>query len=240
MKGKKYQRSQHHMHTIYCSHFSFHPPYQLLVDSDFCKELLRYRINSKDTLPVVFGNGVKPMITTCTLEDLGKIREGEMSGAVFIGRRMEQRSCRHSKALSPEECIKDLISGDNPHHYAVAAQMHELRRELRKTAGVPLIYIQRGVVVMEAPSKQTMAEVAKKEKAKFGISEAERRAIQAVAPVEVAVKSKKKRTKRTPNPLSVRKPKMKPSVPKKAEDVVHKTRTRPRRRKRTATLESPQ
>lgn len=243
MKGKKYKRSQHHMHTIYCPHFLFRPPYQLLVDSDFCKELLKWKINPKDTLPVVFGNVVKPMITTCTLEDLNRIKDGDMSGAVFIGRRMEQRNCRHTKTKSPEECIKDLISSDNPHHYAVAAQMHELKRDLRKIPGVPLIYIQRGIVVMEAPSRQTMVEVAKREEAKFGIPEADKKAIQAIAPVEVFVNpEKRKRKPKVPNPLSVKKPKRKLNESKKIKDITQKANVRPRRRKRTelTTLEAPQ
>lgn len=161
-----------------------------------------------------------------------------MSGAVFIGRRMEQRNCRHTKAISPEECIKDLISDDNPHHYAVAAQTYELRQKLRKTPGVPLIYIQRGIVVMEVPSKQTMAEVAKKEKAKFGILETDKRAIQAIAPVEVVERIKRKRRRpKAPNPLSVKKPKRKPSdESRKTEDITQQTKRRPRRRKRTDTV----
>lgn len=244
MKGKKYKRSQHHMHTIYCPHFAFRPPYQLLVDSDFCKELLRWKINPKDALPEVFGNAVKLMITTCTLEDLNKIKEGEMGGAVFIGRRMEQRSCRHAGAKSSEECIRDLISSNNPHHYAVAAQLHELKRDLRKIPGVPLICIQRGgIAVMEAPSEQTMAEVAKREEAKFGVPETDKKIIQAIAPVEAVVKPvKRKRKSKAPNPLSVKKPKRKLSESKKPSDVTPKTNVRPRRQKRPElmTPNSPQ
>ena len=47
---------------------------------------------------------------------------------------------------SSEECIKELIGADNANRYAVASQKDELRRTLRMVAGVPLLFIERGLL----------------------------------------------------------------------------------------------
>lgn len=247
MKGKKYKRSQHCMQTVYASHFSFHPPYQVLVDASFCVSSLKHKIVPRDQLSVVLGGMAKPMISSCTLEELRKLaaksRDEEESGAVFVGRRMEQRHCRHSPVQSSEECIKELIGADNPNHYAVASQSDDLKQALRTVAGVPLLFIQRGLLLMERPGRATLGRVRALESAKFAVSKSELKAIEQLAPVEKPADTVRKRRKRgKPNPLSVKKPKRPVSKTRPAANSKPPTETmrKARPRRRTRALDRPE
>jgi U3 small nucleolar RNA-associated protein 23 len=94
------------------------------------------------------------------------------------------------------------MAADNPHNYCVASQDAELRKELRRVPGVPLIHINRSVVVLEPPSKATKEKIAEREKAKTLPNEKEHQFMQ---------KKKKRKGPKQPNPLSMKK-KKKPKV----------------------------
>ena len=174
-----------------------------------------------------------------------KGRSEEESGAVFVGRRMEQRHCRHLPAQSSEECIKELIGADNANRYAVASQKDELRRTLRMVAGVPLLFIERGLLLMERPGRATLEKVKTLELAKLSVSKSELKAIEQLAPTVKAAKSiRKRRKQRNPNPLSVKKPKKPASKahPATRSSIKPQTKTRrkrARRKKRTLSAEEP-
>jgi U3 small nucleolar RNA-associated protein 23 len=162
MKGKKYKRSQHSVQNIYEKYFGIRKPYQIIVDAPFCIETLKIKIAPSAALTEVFGGAVKLMTTPCIQAELSAYDRQNDSGASFVARRFEIRRCQHDKgSKSGSECIKDLISTDNPHHYCIAGQDLELRKSLRKIAGVPLIFILRDTVLMEAPAEKSL-EMAKK------------------------------------------------------------------------------
>jgi len=52
------------------------------------------------------------------------------------------------------ECF---LGEENKNRYVIATQSLELRKELRKVPGTPIIYIARSVVLLETPSDQTLA-----------------------------------------------------------------------------------
>ena len=142
MKGKKYKRSQHYVQNIYEKYFGIRKPYQVLVDAPFCIDTLKMKIAPMQALTEVFGGTVKLMTTPCIQSELQAYDRENEAGAVFVARRFEIRRCQHDKGImSGSECVRDLISAKNPHHYCVAGQDLELRKELRKVAGVPLTFI---------------------------------------------------------------------------------------------------
>jgi U3 small nucleolar RNA-associated protein 23 len=118
------------------------------------------------------------------------------------------------------------MAADNPHNYCVASQDAELRKELRRVPGVPLIHINRSVVVLEPPSKATKEKIAEREKAKTLPNEKEHQFMQKKKKElkkqenegkegngSKAENSKKRKRKgpKQPNPLSMKK-KKKPKV----------------------------
>lgn len=163
------------------------------------------------------------VVSGCVLDELRRLDEAgvggdAMSGSVFVAKRFELRNCRHSgQGFDSSACIKDLIGLDNPHHYAVAAQNVELRGALREILGVPLILINRGVLVMEQPSKATIDQARKIELNKLKASEFENKAIskiladkadpEAEKQAKPEKRKRKKKNKSQPNPLSVKRSK---------------------------------
>lgn len=179
----------------------------------------------------------KTVITSCAVAEL-RSKGDDYTGAVIAAKRFERRRCKHVEPVSSAQCIREIIAKDNPHNYCVASQDVELRKELRKVPGVPLIHINRSVVVLEPPSSATKKKIAEGEKAKTLPNEKELQFMQkkkkelkklAVegkdgkgdgAKAENSKKRKRKGPKQ-PNPLSMKKKKPKvaqpASTPKKVE-----------------------
>ena len=179
-----------------------------------------------EAITEVFGGTVKLMTTPCIQSELQAYDRQNDAGAVFVARRFEVRRCQHDKgSKTGSECVRDLISTNNPHHYCVAGQDLELRKELRKIAGVPLIFILRDTVVMEAPTDKTIEITRKIENKKLkkvdldiikkvtdkmisSLSKANDHDTESLDINKSKLKKKKKQSKeKNPNPLSCKKPK---------------------------------
>ena len=233
MKGKRLKRSRKYLQNIYATYFSFRPPYQILLDSAFCQQALRLKLHPKESLDAILGGNSKLMITGCSLKKVEETATDE--GVLYLAKRFEHRNCRHSKPLDERECFLDLLRPDNPHHYAVVTQSPEARASLRSIPGVPILFINRDILVMEDPSQKTLDTVKRLEKKSKSIPEVELKAIKLVAPVEKKKRpAKRRRNVKGPNPLSVKKPK---KEIKQREPVEKEKRVRPRRKKRASLLE---
>ena len=203
MKGKRIKRAQKSMHAIYERSFGMRTPYQLILDGEFLKTALAQKLYFKEALPNLLGGPVRLFTTGCVLKELQK----ENSPAVFNARRLEQRRCTHEAGTSGKDCILEIIGPDNKHHYGVCAQQDDLREELREVPGVPLVLLNRGVLVMEEPSKQTLEKAEKINKSKQAIDEEELKTIAKIVPVPEPLKEvKRKKKMRGVNPLSCKKP----------------------------------
>ncbi|KAG2177051.1 hypothetical protein INT43_007707 [Umbelopsis isabellina] len=237
------------MHS-YQTAFSFRTPYQILLDGEFCQEGLKHKVYMKEVLQqTLMGptkqrkytdliknitSGVevvadvrKTVITSCAVAEL-RSKGDDYTGAVIAAKRFERRRCKHVEPVSSAQCIREIIAKDNPHNYCVASQDIELRKELRKIPGVPLIHINRSVVVLEPPSSATKQKIEEGEKAKTLPNEKElqfmhkkkkelkKQAIEGKdskgdgAKADNSKKRKRKGPKQ-PNPLSMKK-KKKPKV----------------------------
>jgi len=202
---------------------------------------------------------IKPMITQCCIRHLynavpepGQERDKEQW--IEVAKQAERRRCGHhelDEPLSELECITSVLdpkgSGTNKHRYVVATQEREVRAAMREVAGVPLVYINRSVMVMEPMAERSAevreaeekgkvraglkarrgAEVVSGEKRKAGADgegEGEGEEQAAAAAAASAPKRKKPKGPSGPNPLSVKKPKKekageeKKSVGRKVED----------------------
>jgi U3 small nucleolar RNA-associated protein 23 len=174
-----------------------------------------------------------PVITSCAIAEL-RGKGDDYSGAVIASKRFERRRCRHVEPVSSAQCIKEIIDKDNPHNYCIASQDADLRKFLRSVPGVPLIHINRSVVVLEPPSKATKNKIAGLEKAKTLPNEkelsfmmkkkkemkeqqkkAETPGENGEAAKEAASKKRKRKGPKQPNPLSMKKKKKQPPPPPK-------------------------
>jgi U3 small nucleolar RNA-associated protein 23 len=141
------------------------------------------------------------------------------------------------KPLSTLECLSSVVdpksSGTNKHRYVVASQDGEARVFMRSVAGVPLVYINRSVMIMEPMAEATEQVKDREEREKFRAGLKSKRRDQVGDQVGVkrkrdlgdengckrgtserdeddgkhGVYKKRKRGPKGPNPLSLKKPK---------------------------------
>lgn len=178
------------------------------------------------------------MITQCSMRHLyNAAKEPGVSFLIDKAKLFERRRCGHLPAdyaepLSAEACISSVVdakgSGRNKHCYVVASQDVEVRRKMRAVLGVPLVYINRSVMIMEPMAEASGSQRDREEKSKFrdGLrgrasgSAGMKRKREDDGEAGGAAEKKKKvyGQPKGPNPLSVKKAK------KEGEGVVRKPR----------------
>lgn len=115
---------------------------------------------------------IEPMITQCCIRHLYSAptttdeEKKQKDAWIDVAKQAERRRCGHhelEEPLSTLDCLLSVVdpkgSGSNKHRYVVATQDQEVRRKMRQVAGVPLVYINRSVMILEPMA-------AKSEKAK--------------------------------------------------------------------------
>lgn len=92
---------------------------------------------------------------------------------VDLAKQFERRRCNHREAIENEPCVESvvgthlrylhhlsrtdyLLGPTNKHRYVIATQSTDLRDKLRKIPAVPLVHINRSVMVLEPRSEATM------------------------------------------------------------------------------------
>ncbi|GAA6056740.1 hypothetical protein JCM3770_005873 [Rhodotorula araucariae] len=213
---------------LYCSAFGFREPYQLLMDAAFIESAVKQKFDLESRLHDVLQGLVKPMITQCCMQalyDLG----ADAQDVIDVAKGFERRKCNHLKPRPEEECLAAMAGESNRNRYVYATQSLALRQTLRRIPGSPIIYIARSVLLLEAPSDQTLAKKRQMETAKLHVSAAElalitgqpapSEASTSAAPTAAATtgeggdeppaakKPRKPKGPKGPNPLSVRKKK---------------------------------
>lgn len=185
------------------------------------------------------------MITQCSIRHLYALSGSEFprkDQVIDLAKRFERRRCNHhelEQPLSEKECFEAVIihDGENKHRYCVATQGGDIRAMLRAVPGVPLIYINRSVMIMEpmAPISAMKRERGERQKFRAGIidtrlkASAKRKRLPEKEDEgdgevggeegdgEQEKKKKKRKGPKGPNPLSVKKKAVrKPVIPKPA------------------------
>jgi U3 small nucleolar RNA-associated protein 23 len=153
------------------------------------------------------------VITQCSMRHLYDHHdEPEAVAAIELAQSFERRRCGHHPSsyahpLSSLECISSVVGISNRSRYVIATQNWDVRHALRAVPGVPLIYINRSVMIMEPMSGATAYVRAREERAKF---RSQLKGPETTQDVEMAGERKEKRKKygsKEPNPLSIKKSK---------------------------------
>ncbi|KAB5580926.1 Fcf1-domain-containing protein [Coniochaeta sp. 2T2.1] len=255
MRGK---RSKQYRKLIqqYTIHFGFREPYQVIVDADFVKDTTKCKMNLQAALERTLHGTVKPLITQCSIRHLyASNSDPSVQAAIEVAKNVcERRRCghhpdTHPQPLSTLECLSSVVdpgkNGTNKHRYCVASQEMDVRRHMRGVKGVPLMYVNRSVMILEPMPDATRRVCEGEEKGKLrdgfvrnvraktagekrkreeeddggsgsGSDEEEEGGEQEGA--EKKKKKKKNYGKKEPNPLSVQKPKKRMTDEEKLED----------------------
>lgn len=181
------------------------------MDGTFCQAALKGKIQIKEQLPKYLGAPVQLVTTRCVVTELIALGP-QLSGAVFIAKRFQQRVCGHKKSKPATDCIMSLIGERNPHHYFVASQDLALQKQLRDVPGTPLLHIIRNTMVLEGPSNTSHKKAEEVTAAKVQPTSYQKAVLQqldmaaASGSEEPKKKGRRKRPK-GPNPLSVKRSK---------------------------------
>ncbi|KAF8633996.1 hypothetical protein AX15_001170 [Amanita polypyramis BW_CC] len=210
-RAKTYRKLMHLYHMT----FGFRLPYQILVDSTICETAIELQYELVKHFGSVLQGEVKPMITQCCIHEL-YLRGKSMQLAVDLAKTFERRKCNHLEAIPTDECILSVIGESNKHRYVVATQSHPLRVKLRMVPAVPLLHINRAVLILEPPSDATMRT---KEAAEERSLHAPTFNIPLLKSSEPQEMLRKKKGAKGPNPLSVKKKKVKITEARKPEKI---------------------
>jgi U3 small nucleolar RNA-associated protein 23 len=207
------------------------------------------------TVPQVPQSTKQPplVITQCSIRHLyASNTEPSVAAAIEVAKNVcERRRCghhpdTHPQPLSTLECLSSVVdpakNGTNKHRYCVASQELDVRRAMRGVKGVPLVYVNRSVMILEPMPdatrrvcegeekgklrdgfvrnirEKTAGEKRKREDEEGTGSEGEGGEGEGAQQETEKKKKKKKYGKKEPNPLAVQKSKKKMNAEEKLED----------------------
>ncbi|KAM3728108.1 rRNA-processing protein [Dirofilaria immitis] len=202
MKVKRYKRAKRII-SIYRYNFGLEPPYEVLLDGTFAMAALQNKINLREQLPKYLNAEVDIRVTNCVLKELEKLGS-TLYGALHICKQFDVVNCPHQPIRTAVECIKHMARRmKHGTTYFFATQDNELTEALKQIPGIPILFIKYNAILIDKPSqitlqelekpKDQLLELSKLKKAIFGKDERPRR---------------KRKGPKGPNPLSVKKKKI--------------------------------
>jgi U3 small nucleolar RNA-associated protein 23 len=231
---KTYKKLMHQ----YALNFQFREPYQCLVDAAIVQDAARLPWDLIDGLKNTLHarQRVKPMITQCAMRHLYETDNQQLIS--YVKANFEKRRCGHhelEKPLSTLECFQSVVdpksSGHNKNCYIICSQDPKVRAKMRGVRGVPQIYIERSVMIMEPMADISRAEQEGLERGKLRAGLAKRsthygnkrkREDDGQEATQLPPEERKKRKikgPKQPNPLSMKKKKKRPEAPATSSTV---------------------
>lgn len=213
-RAKAYRKQM----NVYKMTFKFKPPIQVLVDSDAILEAQKTKFDLNKGIARTVQMETKLFITQCCINHLYNSGNQE---AIDIAKTMEKRRCHHDETKTSDDCISSItnVDGENKFRYVVVTQNAKLRRDLRQIPAVPLIYMNRSVMIMEPMSIATSRVVRAVERRKLtgglndarsaGLRDEDKKTEEENENSEKRPERKRKRGPKGPNPLSMKKKKKK-------------------------------
>merc|ERR1712176_1532575 len=120
-------------------------------------------------------------------------------------------------ALDAASCLSAMVGSGNVEHYIMGTQDTELRKLLRSTAGIPLLYLSACTLFLESPSYQSRDQAEESFLKQDLLTEFEKETLKKLnnnEPEKTTMNRKRKRPK-GPNPLSCKKKKTEEGTKKK-------------------------
>ncbi|KAK1930646.1 rRNA-processing protein utp23 [Phytophthora citrophthora] len=193
------------------------PPYKVLLDGNFIAMCIQMKVDVQERVPKYLQ--VKPhecefYVPRAALDELKMLGETtkeayDLAKSFKVAQAYGQDDSSDDKPVDVSKQVQSIIGERNERKFVVCTQEVELRKALRLVPGVPLIYLNRSVLVFEEISRATLAIVRQEEKANMAkLDVNEKRKLDQMQEGEEnheeQQRLKKKRAK-GPNPLSMKK-----------------------------------
>ena len=131
--------------------FKFDSPYKVIIDGNFAAMALNKKFEMKSALEKLLDSKVILTIPSCIFAEVQSL-ESKIPGLLKLLSQYKIQQCSHG-LLSPTNCIRDYIGNKNQSKYFVATQDNFLRMQLRNIPGVPLIFFEQNMLLMDKPSR---------------------------------------------------------------------------------------
>lgn len=202
MKVKREKTNKRFM-SIYHNAFGFRAPFQVIVDGTFLHQARLAGHVVKDRVESAVAGPASLMTSYCVYAELKKLGTDFKPTAAWAKTLPRIHKCNHNPAIPAKQCIRQIIGQQNTHRFCVATNDKNLRIELRKVTAVPLMYINKSVMILEPPSLITL-----KSQKELEIGKTAPKAFEVSLKPDLSIDEPlKKRKRKEPNSLSVKKTK---------------------------------
>ena len=151
--------------------FGINEPYDVLLDGNFIFSCLKYKVDLRDRLArllQVQENQVRLYVTRSVIEEL-QLAGNKASDVLEFAQKfcvvIEDGGASNSKMPTVNRLLTTLES-HNKRKYIIASQDKELRVAISKIPGIPTIYFNKVIMLMESPSETSKRFHMKKESSK--------------------------------------------------------------------------
>ena len=127
--------------------FKFESPFKVIIDGNFVAIALKKKFDLKEALSKALDENVHIVIPSCVFRELQSI-EDKIPGITQIISQYKIEECKHN-TMEPVNCIRSYIGKRNMDKYFVATQDKFLRSMLRKIPGVPLIFFDQNMILID-------------------------------------------------------------------------------------------
>jgi len=163
--GRKKNKWVKKVVSFYRFVFKFEVPYNILIDGNFIAMSLRKKFEMKEALSKLLDENVHLVIPSCVVDELKEL-EDKIPGILKEVSKYKIEECKHGQILSPENCLKSYIGKKNMKKYFVATQDSFLRNQLRKIPGVPSLFFDQNMMLIDKPSKASILASKRREELK--------------------------------------------------------------------------
>ena len=144
--------------------FKFDSPFKIIIDGNFACVALNKKFEMKSALEKLLDEKVILTIPSCIFHEVQSI-ENKIPGLLKLLSQYKIVECTHG-LQSPTNCIRDYIGNKNQSKYFVATQDNFLRIQLRNIPGVPIIFFDQNMLLMDKPSKVSIESAERRENLK--------------------------------------------------------------------------
>ena len=224
-RQKKYRK----ILKYYKINYKIKAPFKVLLDGNFIHASIKNSVTINEKIPKILNDPTCDLLVpNIVLDELEKIGE-PVKETLYQAQTFKKH--KYGNGSTPSEVILDIIGQTNRNKFVVCTQDVDLRHQLQKIPGVPLIYMNKASFVIEPPSYASNRLTEKQEQKKNEPKRDERRRLQqAMGGKSLSSINKnhnndnsinplsKKRKKgsgggiKQPNPLSMKKKKVKANL----------------------------
>ncbi|KYQ88301.1 U3 snoRNP protein [Tieghemostelium lacteum] len=175
-RGKAYKK----ILQFYKTNYGFSEPYNVVFDGEFIEKCLNLKLYFKELIPKVLDSKCTFYFTPCAIAEL-KRKGDEAKEEYNAAKRLEFVNCKHQFGKDDDKltarCFLDLAKKNGVNRYFFAVQNNDIRYDLRKVPGVPLLFILSNMVILEKPSTNSFTEMISTRKVLTQVSNAEKEAL---------------------------------------------------------------